>query len=138
MSCDQNTDKKQEEKGYYVNNTITAGGIKDPAENLPWLKELIQKAKTDKTGNYLGCIWLVSHNEQDYFVTNMMLGSGGIMYWIFDCKGNHFTRRDENCTADKFVGKKHFHEDDYEDFSSFPFDFKKDVVVYSSLLDVCE
>jgi len=53
-------------------------------ENLQWLKELIDLSKTDKTGHYLGCIWLENYKGQDIFVTNMMLGSGGIMHWFFD------------------------------------------------------
>ena len=58
-------------------------------ENLPWLKELIEKAKTDKTGNYLGFIWLEHYNGKDIFVTNMALGSGGILNFYFDCSGAH-------------------------------------------------
>jgi len=81
-------------------------------KNLPWLKELIKKAEADKTGNYLGCIWLVSYKGKDFFYTNMMLGSGGVMYWVFDCWGNHigYAKGDDenNCVACNFVGHKHF------------------------------
>jgi hypothetical protein len=62
--------------------------IEELQENLPWLKELINKAETDKTGNYWGTIWLSKYKAQDVFVTDMMLGSGGVLYWTFDCDGN--------------------------------------------------
>jgi hypothetical protein len=70
---------------------INACGVTDPTKNLPWLVELIEKAKSDMTGNYYGIIWLEKYNEQDVFVTNMMLGSGGIAYYVFDCEGNPVT-----------------------------------------------
>jgi hypothetical protein len=70
------------------NDEITACGITEPAKNIPWLAELIAKAKTDNTGNYLGIIWLEQYKDQDVFVTNMMLNSGGLAYHVFDCQGN--------------------------------------------------
>ncbi|MDR0796298.1 MAG: hypothetical protein LBE79_09670, partial [Tannerella sp.] len=33
-------------------------------ENPTWLKVLIKKAETDKTGHYLGCIWLEKFKGQ--------------------------------------------------------------------------
>jgi len=109
-----------------------ACGVIDPAKNITWLVELIEKAKTDKTGNYLGEIWLEKFKGQDIFVTNMMLGSGGVMYWFFDCSGNHFIfhRETENCTACNFVGKHHFFMED-DDFGIFILNMKLDVVIYS-------
>jgi hypothetical protein len=74
---------------------------------------LIRKAQIDKTGHYIGIIWLVKHNGKDFFVTNMMLGSGGILYWIFDCAGNHYVRQEtEFCIADDYVGNHHFFAED--------------------------
>jgi hypothetical protein len=70
-----------------ANENITACGIKNPQKNLPWLSELIQKGETDKTLNYMGSIWLEKYNGQDVFVTNMGLGSGGLLYHFFDCEG---------------------------------------------------
>jgi hypothetical protein len=86
----------------------------NPQEDLPWLKELTQQAEADETSNYLGCIWLEkTSNGKDIFVTNMMLGSGGVLYWIFDCNGNHLaTTGIEKCVACEYVGNKHFYMDD--------------------------
>lgn len=92
-------------------NEITACGVQQPAKNLPWLADLIAKAKTDKTGNYIGVIWLERYKDQDVFVTNMMLGSGGLAYHVFDCMGNQMTI-------------------DRTDEMSFFNHLKKDIVVY--------
>lgn len=72
------------------NCELTACGVKDPQKNLEWLSKLIEKAENDKTGNYWGTIWLEKYKGNDVFVTNMALGSGGIMHYYFDCQGNSF------------------------------------------------
>ncbi|MDR1370843.1 MAG: hypothetical protein LBJ72_12075 [Dysgonamonadaceae bacterium] len=90
---------------------ITACGIIEPKKNIPWLAEFIAKAESDKTGNYLGVIWLERYKDQDVFVTNMALGSGGLAYHVFDCKGNP-------ATIDKA---------DVQDFFN---NLKKNIVVY--------
>jgi hypothetical protein len=79
LSCDNKTPKDDE---------ITACDVVQPQKNLKWLAELINKANTDTTGNYFGTIWLEEYNNQDIFVTNMGLGSGGLLYHVFDCSGN--------------------------------------------------
>ena len=71
----------------YINHDITACGVNDPLNNLPWLNEIVTLANSDETGNYLGTIWLKEYESQEFFVTNMMLGSGGLMYWTFNCSG---------------------------------------------------
>ena len=48
-------------------NTDNVCGCGQPQKELPWLKELIIKAETDKTGNYWGTIWLLNYKEQDIF-----------------------------------------------------------------------
>jgi len=105
-------------------------------EDFQWLKNLIELSKNDKTGNYWGCIWLENFKGHDIFVTNMMLGSGGVLYWFFDSSGNHFVHSDwghETCTACNFVGNNHvFFEEETE------FNFKLDVVVYSSFSLPCK
>lgn len=126
---------------------ITACGVADPAKNLPWLAELIAKAEKDKVappytqgddykpGHYIGKIWLEKHKGRDIFVTNMMLGSGGIAYWFFDCDGNHLaSRAAENCIACQYVGNHHFFidEDDFDDFQSFVLNMKLEAVIYST------
>ncbi len=72
------------------NSELTACGIKEPQKNIEWLSKLIAKAENDKTGNYWGTIWLEKYKGNDVFVTDMALGSGGIMYYYFDCQGNAF------------------------------------------------
>ena len=110
-------------------------------KNFPWLKGLIQKAETDKTGNCIGCIWMENYKGKDIFVTNMGLGSGGIMYWFFDSSGNHFVQKTwgyKTCPACNYVGNHHvFFEDVLEDLDSFVLNIKKDALVYSSLR-LCE
>ncbi len=110
------------------NDTGIACGCEEPQKELSWLKNLIQKAETDETGNYSGYIWLEKYKGKDYFVTNMMLGSGGIAYWVFDCSGRHYVQRGvENCPACQFVGNKHiYYEEDFLLFS----ELKKNVVIY--------
>ena len=112
-----------------------------PQENIPWLKNLIDSSKTDKTGNLYGCIWLENFKGQDIFVTNMGLGSGGVMYWFFDCSGNHFIHRDwgyDTCPACDFVGNHHVFFEDLED-TDFPMlNMKLDNLVYSNLPVPCK
>lgn len=63
-------------------------GVQDIGNNLKWLNDIITLSKTDKTGNYIGKIWYKKYNNQDYIVTNMMLGSGGLMYHTYNCSGD--------------------------------------------------
>jgi len=55
-----------------VNDSVKACGYSLPHENLPWLKNLIDLSKTDKTGHYFGRIWLENYKGQDIFVTTKM------------------------------------------------------------------
>ena len=134
LSCNSKTEDNITEGSSIGDNSIEACGYTNPAKNLPWLKELIQKAETDKTGNYFGWIWLEKTSKgKDIFITNMCLGSGGILYWIFDCEGNHLSYPGvENCTACEYVGHKHF----YLVNDSLPpllNDLYFDVIIYSPL-----
>jgi hypothetical protein len=110
FSCGKNLDDSS------VINPNIACGVKNPQENLPWLKELIKQAEKDKSfqdtghmpGHYMGTIWLVKHKGKDFFVTSMKFGSGGIMYWIFNCSGSHYAGEGTSCVADEYVGDHHF------------------------------
>jgi hypothetical protein len=122
LSCSKNPNESYE--------PIAACGCDDVQKELSWLIELKQKTEADTTltrANYWGCIWLEKTSDgKDIFVTNMMLGSGGILYWYFDCDGNHYAKQGvEICPACKFVGNKH----NYDDFSIS--EVKKNIVVYS-------
>jgi len=125
------------------NTAVTACGCENPQKNLPWLKELIQKAKTDNTGNYWGCIWLENFQGKDIFVTNMMLGSGGVKYWAFDCSGNYYTSYGtEKYPTSEFIKNNpvYLDEKEMEELTTFlSSEMKKDVVIYSSsFLKNCE
>jgi hypothetical protein len=130
MSCNPNET--------IVDEIVTACGVRQPQENLPWLKEMIMKAETDKTGNYWGTIWLVKYKGLDIFVNNMMLGSGGVLYWIFDCSGNHFiSKNGEGYCPSDFVGNGHAFIEDEDDFFSFMLNMnleenKDGTVIYST------
>jgi hypothetical protein len=106
---------------FYVNsctkpeNKICACGVKNPAKNLPWLAELIEKAENDKTMLYHGVIWLENYEGQDVFVTNMPL-SGSFLYLVFDCEGNNL----------------YLTIDDKDAYYYFLNHLKKEIVIYVS------
>jgi hypothetical protein len=101
-------------------------------ENPVWLNQWIEKAKTDRTSNYLGCIWREKSSKgEDIYVTNMMLGSGGILFWFFSKDGNHYALYPkENCSACQLVGTNHIFVDNIEDTQA-PVEITKEVIVYS-------
>lgn len=70
------------------NAQIVCCGVQSPQQNLPWLADIIKKANTYED-QYLGTIWLENYKGKDIIVTDMGLGSGGLMYHIFDCSGNY-------------------------------------------------
>ena len=131
ISCNSKAELKDDE-------VITlSDGSTLHVENLQWLKKIMEFSKTDKTGHYMGCIWLEKLNGQDIFVTNMMLGSGVVMYWFFDKSGNHFVFKEhghETCVACNFVGNHHVF---FEDWDWEGFNLKLDVLVFSSLPIPC-
>ena len=100
---------------------------------------MITKAENDKTGNYIGTIWLIKYKGKDIFVTDMALGSGGIANYFFDCSGNHLIwRNGESYCPSDYVGKNHFYVDDENDFANFFNDVKFTFLVVCppfSLLD---
>ena len=104
LSCDKNSP------------TANICGCEKPQKNLPWLKELISKAEIDQTGNYKGTIWFLNYKSRDMFVTNMMMGSGGILYYFFDCDGKNIIWK----------------EDDEEDLYLFSEKLKTATVIYTN------
>lgn len=66
---------------------ISACGYDDPLNQLKWLHEMAYKSLNDKTGNYIGSIWIITYENSDIIVTDMALGSGGVAYYSFDCDG---------------------------------------------------
>lgn len=69
-------------------NPIKACDSEDPLNELDWLNEFVSNALADKSGNYLGNIWIFRFSDNDIIATDMALGSGGILYHFFDCQGN--------------------------------------------------
>nr|WKN34113.1 hypothetical protein K4G66_17180 [Tunicatimonas sp. TK19036] len=63
-------------------------GVENPTTDLTWLSDIISQAENDQTGSFTGKIWIKSYQNTDYVVTNMPLGSGGLMFHCFDCEGN--------------------------------------------------
>jgi hypothetical protein len=109
-------------------------------ENLQWLEKLIDLSKNDKTGNYYGRIWLDNFKGKEIFVTNMMLGSGGVMYYFFDNSGASLIVKDyvkyhiPNPLIEEFAGKDYaLIEVEREELDNFiQQNVKLDIVVYSS------
>jgi hypothetical protein len=97
FSCDLKEDTTNVEE-YREMKPVTACGTENAQKNIPWLAELIEKAETDETGNYWGSIWLEKYKGHDIFVVHMMLGSGGIMYYFFDCEGKPFAEENDDFT----------------------------------------
>ena len=79
---------------------ISACGYNDPLNQLEWLNEVVNKSLDDKTGNYIGSIWIINHENSDIIVTDMALGSGGIAYYFFDCNGEQHSNL-EDLSLDK-------------------------------------
>lgn len=91
MSCNsnQNEDEWADIFGPKIENKdIVCCGVRNPQQNLPWLAKIIKKANL-YDDQHLGTIWLENYKGKDIIVTDMGLGSGGVMYWIFDCSGNN-------------------------------------------------
>jgi len=115
--------------------TLSNGRTLD-LENHLWLKKLIDLSKTDKTGNYIGRIWLENFQGQDVFVTDMMLGSGGVRYYFFDRFGASFIIKGyvkyHNPLIEAFAGNEYnFIEVDEKEFMTFSINMKLKVLVYS-------
>ncbi len=60
--------------------------------DLAWLQDIIKKADEDKAtrkylGNYRGTIYLTTYNNSPAFMIDMMMGSGGLAYYAYDCSG---------------------------------------------------
>lgn len=62
-------------------------------DDMYWLAEIIHKAEEDKKekkhmGNYIGWISSTEYGGSTLFVVKMGLGSGGVLFRLFDCAGN--------------------------------------------------
>jgi hypothetical protein len=68
----------------------------------PWLAELIEKAETDTSGDYMGSIWIEKRNGRDIFVTNMRMEDPRRVFSFFDAEGNPLTIEDRELLTMKF------------------------------------
>lgn len=71
-------------------------GSVDSDQSLQWLKDIVRKAEEDKRtkkylGNYMGKIFLTSYHNQPVFYITMILGSGGLYGYRYDCNGDNVT-----------------------------------------------
>jgi len=90
LSCE-----KEEDTHIKPLKEISACGYDDPLNQLEWLNKLANKSLDNKTGNYIGSIWIITYEDSDIIVTDMALGSGGIMYYFFDCNGEQHSNLED-------------------------------------------
>jgi hypothetical protein len=65
----------------------------NPEQSLKWLRDIVIKAEEDKKtskhmGNYMGKIFSTSYQNKPVFFITMIMGSGGLAYYVFDCDGS--------------------------------------------------
>jgi len=63
-------------------------GVSDPQENLPWLKDIVELAKNDRSGNYWGSIYAEEYLDKDVIFIDMKMGSGGVIGYWYNCDGS--------------------------------------------------
>lgn len=68
-------------------------------KSLDWLSGMLDKAEEDRTvksqkGQYIGRISIIPYNGRPVFYTDFGLGSGGIAFHLFDCKGSRIIPED--------------------------------------------
>lgn len=73
-------------------------GIKNPTENIVWLKELVNKAENDTTGNFFGTIYLEEYNGSDVIFVQMPMYSGGVYGYWYNCDGTELQNYDSSLT----------------------------------------
>jgi len=59
-----------------------------PQTNLVWLKNIIDLADNDNSGNYVGSIYAEKYKGKDVIYIDMMMGSGGVMGHWYNCDGS--------------------------------------------------
>lgn len=69
--------------------------------SVSWASDLLKKADEDgknKThnGNYIGYVSAININGEKLLYTNFMMGSGGILFYTFNCKGDTYVREAED------------------------------------------
>lgn len=87
-----------------VNKANAACNSPAPQQSLGWLSDIIRKAEEDRLtlkhkGNYMGKIYLTSYQAQPVFYITMMMGSGGIYAYMYDCKGSRIYIAESDVTS---------------------------------------
>lgn len=62
-------------------------GVKDPKNDLIWLKEIISIAETHQNVHYMGYIYAELYSKRDVIYVEMSLGFSGLMGHWFNCDG---------------------------------------------------
>lgn len=94
--CDLQNQRMNSKIQEVVASANAVCGAANPEQSLLWLKEIISKAQEDKNtmkhqGNYKGKIFSTSYHNQSVFYITMMMRSGGLYAYIFDCTGKTVT-----------------------------------------------
>jgi hypothetical protein len=63
-------------------------GVCDPANDLIWLKEIINIAETHQNFNYIGSIYAEVYSKKDVVYVEMSLGDSGLVGHWFNCDGS--------------------------------------------------
>ncbi|MFZ5941759.1 MAG: hypothetical protein ACOYXB_14410 [Bacteroidota bacterium] len=86
--------------GNYIDYVFVdqACGCDDPAGNIGWLKELIEIAEADTTGNYWGTIYMEEYMGSDVFLVTFDMQSGGVFGYWYNCDGTSFVPEDSLCS----------------------------------------
>ncbi|MFC2089474.1 hypothetical protein ACFLT1_01765 [Bacteroidota bacterium] len=77
-----------------INYNNVACGIENPTENINWIKDIVSIAETDTTGNYFGSIYLEEFQGYDVIFIKMMMGSGGVYGYWYNCDGTKMVFED--------------------------------------------
>ncbi len=91
---------------------------------LVWLQEIIKKAEEDKQnqtykGNYIGRIYQEDYQGEVVFFVRMMMGSGGLYGYFYQCDGNQLD----------------FSNDDPKEVESFLQSLEKGKIIYKNTPD---
>ena len=62
-------------------------GVKNPIKDIEWLSDLVETAKNDTTGEYIGNIWITTFETKDYIISDMAMGAGGRIFRCYNCSG---------------------------------------------------
>lgn len=73
--------------------TALSGNACGGGASLSWFYDLLTKAEEDRVsmahnGQYIGIISMIRYEGNTLFYTDFGLGSGGVLFYLFDCEGD--------------------------------------------------